>query len=250
VTAFGDIYAIDQRPPERIYGVVTGLVTNNQDPDKLGRVRVSFPWLSQGDESWWARIAAPMAGNQAGAFFLPEIDDEVLVAFEHGDVRYPYVIGVLWRQDFEPPADNADGKNALIVLRSRAGHEILLDDTQDEEQIVISGVGATVKVTLDAANKEITIEAEEKITVVASSSVTVEAPDVVIQATDGALSLQGATVEIISESALDITADGDVSITGSTVALSGDSDVEVGGGAISVAATGAVDIGGSEINLN
>ena len=86
----------------RILGVVTGVVTNNKDPDKLGRVKVRFPWLSDTDESWWARVASPMAGKDRGVFFLPEVDDEVLVAFEHGDPRFPYVIGALWNGSTPP----------------------------------------------------------------------------------------------------------------------------------------------------
>src|SRR2546426_9457473 len=81
---------------KKLYGVVAGIVTNNEDPDGLGRVKIRFPWLSEDNESWWARIAAPMAGKERGAYFLPEVDDEVLVAFEHGDVNFPYVLGALW----------------------------------------------------------------------------------------------------------------------------------------------------------
>ena len=77
----------------RLYGVVVGLVTNNQDPDKLGRVKVRFPWLGDSDESAWARLATPMAGKDRGLYFLPEVDDEVLVVFEHGDLRFPYILG-------------------------------------------------------------------------------------------------------------------------------------------------------------
>ena len=87
----------------RIYGVVVGVVTNNQDPEELGRVKVKFPWLSDADESDWARIATPMAGNEKGIYFLPEVDDEVLVVFEHGDLRFPYIIGALWNGQAPPP---------------------------------------------------------------------------------------------------------------------------------------------------
>jgi uncharacterized protein involved in type VI secretion and phage assembly len=115
----------------RVFGVVVGVVTNNQDPDKLGRVKVRFPWLSQDDESYWARIAVLMAGNNRGAWFLPEVDDEVLVAFEHGDVRMPYVLGALWNGVDAPPRDNSDGKNNQRVIRSRSGHELVFNDDSD-----------------------------------------------------------------------------------------------------------------------
>src|SRR5262249_55069754 len=107
---------------DRIYGVVVGVVTNNQDPDKLGRVKVKFPWLSADHESGWARIACPMAGNGRGFFFLPEVDDEVLIAFEHGRVEFPYVVGSLYNGKDKPPGDNGDGKNNLRSLKSRSGH--------------------------------------------------------------------------------------------------------------------------------
>src|SRR5262245_56550673 len=107
----------------KIYGLVVGIVTNNQDPDKLGRIKVKFPWLTDTDESCWARIGMLMAGKGRGSFFLPEVDDEVILAFEHGDVRFPYVIGALWNGKDTPRYDNADGKNNLRVFTSRSGHE-------------------------------------------------------------------------------------------------------------------------------
>ena len=83
--------------------VVVGRVVNNKDTEGLGRVKVKFEWLSDLNESAWARIAAPTAGKDRGIYFLPEIDDEVLVAFAHGDVRFPYVIGSLWNGVDVPP---------------------------------------------------------------------------------------------------------------------------------------------------
>ena len=80
----------------KIEGIVLGIVTNNQDELKQGRVKIKFPWLGEGDETYWARIATFMAGNEMGAFFLPEVGDEVIVAFDHGDINYPYVLGALW----------------------------------------------------------------------------------------------------------------------------------------------------------
>ncbi|MCM0593896.1 MAG: phage baseplate assembly protein V [Gloeotrichia echinulata DEX184] len=110
----------------RIFGVVIGIVTNNQDPEKFGRVKVKFPWLSDDDESYWARIATPMAGKQMGIYFLPEVNDEVLVIFEQGDVRFPYIIGSLWNGKDIPPLTNEDGKNNVRLIKSRSGHVIRL----------------------------------------------------------------------------------------------------------------------------
>jgi uncharacterized protein involved in type VI secretion and phage assembly len=84
-------------------GLTIGIVTNNKDPDGLGRVRVKFPALSDAEESWWARVVTPGGGSQAGLILMPQIDDEVLVGFEHGDLRRPYVLGGLWGPSARPP---------------------------------------------------------------------------------------------------------------------------------------------------
>ncbi len=132
----------------KIHGFVIGLVTNNQDPEDLGRVKVKFPWLSDEVESWWARVVQPMAGPDRGFFFIPEVDDEVLVGFEHGDVRFPYVLGSLYNgQDKPDPKgkSNVAGefagtskKNDLRTIVSRSGHTIAFDDKKGKEMIAIA----------------------------------------------------------------------------------------------------------------
>src|SRR5262245_10644139 len=86
-----------------IRGVAVGVVTQNRDPESLGRVKVKFPWRENPDESHWARIAAPMAGVNRGTWFLPEVGDEVLVAFEAQNVEHPYLLGALWNGQDNPP---------------------------------------------------------------------------------------------------------------------------------------------------
>lgn len=122
----------------RVFGVVVGVVTSVDDPDALARVKVRYPWLSDDAESPWARVVSPMAGAERGMVFRPEVDDEVLVVFEHGDVRFPYVLGAVWNGVGGPPAHRgADGANDIRMIRSRSGHEILFDDTDGSERIVI-----------------------------------------------------------------------------------------------------------------
>jgi len=152
----------------RIIGVVVGLVTNNKDPEGLGRVKVKFPWLSDADESDWARVAAPMAGNDRGAYFLPEVDDEVLVAFEHGDARSPYVVGALWNGKDTPPAKNDDGKNNLRLIKSRSGHTIKLNDEDGKETIEILDKSKQNSIVIDTSENTITITSEKDITLSAS----------------------------------------------------------------------------------
>lgn len=141
----------------KTYGVVVGIVTNNQDPDKMGRVKVKFPWLSDDQESWWARIATPMAGGSRGAYFLPEVNDEVLVAFEHGDMRFPYVVGALWNGKDSPPTTNDDGQNNIREIKSRSGHIIRLDDTSGNEKIEILDKTGSNSLTIASSDNSITL---------------------------------------------------------------------------------------------
>lgn len=149
----------------RIFGVVIGVVTNNQDPDGLGRVKVRFPWLSQDHESHWARMAVPMAGNDRGFYTLPELEDEVLVAFEHGNVERPYVLGALWNGKDLPPANNDDGENNIRVFKSRSGHVIRLDDTDGGEKIEIVNADGKESLVLDTAANTITLTADQDVVV-------------------------------------------------------------------------------------
>lgn len=108
-------------------GLAVGIVTQNQDPEGLGRVRVAFPWLDD-RESHWARLATPMAGKDRGLVLIPEVGDEVLVAFEREDLRFPFILGGLWNGVDTPPIANDDGNNDKRILKSRKGHWLLFDD--------------------------------------------------------------------------------------------------------------------------
>lgn len=142
------------RSPEqesKVYGVVVAIVKDIKDPQNLGRVKVDFPWLGEeadavsiesGEDrahSFWARIATLMAGNGRGTYFIPEVGDEVLVAFEHGDMDRPIVLGGLWNGDDAPPEEmDADGKNHLRSIRTRSGHILSFDDNSEEQKAKIT----------------------------------------------------------------------------------------------------------------
>ena len=127
-------YLIDKNnEDERYYGVTIGIVTNNKDEDGLGRIKVKFPLLSETDESYWARVLSPMAGKERGLYCLPEIEDEVLVAFENGMIDRPYILGGLWNGVDKPPESNKEGVNRRLI-KSYSGHTIVLDDTKDKEK--------------------------------------------------------------------------------------------------------------------
>jgi uncharacterized protein involved in type VI secretion and phage assembly len=122
-----------------MYGAVVGVVSSIDDPDKQGRVRVQFPWLKEDLESRWARLVSFMAGGDRGAVFRPEVGDEVLVLFEHGDLRFPYVLGGLWNgKDAMPSERGGDSGNDVRLIKSRSGHTIVFDDTSGGEKITVS----------------------------------------------------------------------------------------------------------------
>ncbi len=215
----------------RVYGLVVGLVTNNQDPEKMGRVRLRFPWLNETDESNWARVAAMMAGNDRGTWFLPEVEDEVLVAFEHGDVQFPYVIGSLWNGKDVPPRDNADGKNNERVIRSRSGHELifgdedgkekveiktkaghqlLLDDTSGSEKITITDKSGNNKIELDTAANSVALTGQTKISL--------KAQQIEITA-DTSLTLKGQQVEISADASMTVKSSSMLTVKGSLVKI-------------------------------
>ncbi|NJO40781.1 MAG: phage tail protein [Cyanobacteria bacterium CRU_2_1] len=182
----------------RIYGVVIGIVTNNQDKQNLGRVQVRFPWLDDQNTSNWARIASPMAGADRGIYFLPEIDDEVLVVFEQGDVRFPYVLGVLWNGKDKPPATNEDGKNNIRLIKSRSGHLIRLDDTNGAEKIEIIDKSGENQIVFDTSNNAIAITATQDITL--------SARNITLSAQQGTLKLEANSIELDASSTIQMQA--------------------------------------------
>lgn len=194
----------------RITGVAVGVVTNNQDPDGLGRVKVRFPWLSDADESQWARIAAPMAGKERGMYFLPEVDDEVLVAFEHGDPRFPYVIGALWNGKDAPPETNSDGKNNVRVIKSRSGHVIRLNDEDGKEMIEIIDKSEKNSIVFDTAKNTITITTEKDITLAApQGTIKLDAQKIEIKSS--------ADAKIEAGAGMDVKASATMTVKGATV---------------------------------
>lgn len=202
----------ETRSSGQITGVAVGIVTDNEDPEGLGRVKLRFPWRSTDDSTGWVRFVAPMAGEDRGTFFLPEVGDEVLVAFERGDIHYPYVIGALWNSDDVPPVEKADQLD-VRKLRSRTGHEIVFDDTDGAERVEIRTAGGhevllddgekrvTIKdsagqsVVLDAGGKSVTIEGATKLSLSAQSIELSGDVDVSI-ASNGQLSLEGAIIKL------------------------------------------------------
>src|SRR3954468_16930122 len=139
----------------RVYEPVIGVVTDNKDPSKLGRVKLKIPILSDQDSTFWCPIIMLGAGKNRGWVYIPEKDDEVLVMFEHGDVNRPLVVGALWGGKDKPPDKNPGG-NPRRMIKSRGGSKITFDD--EKEQLIIEDGTGKGKITFDAKANKMTIE--------------------------------------------------------------------------------------------
>ena len=207
-----------EQSPYRVTGAVIGIVTNNKDPEGMGRVKVRFPWLSNSDESAWARVAAPMAGNERGFYFLPEINDEVLVIFEHGDMRLPYVLGALWNGKEKPPAKNDDGNNDVRLIKSRSGHTIKLMDKAGQEKIEIVDKSGNNKLVIDTATNTISLTTDKDIKLsAAKGQITLAAQTIVIEAQSKLEIKSSGTASIEAQATADVKSSGPMNIKGAVV---------------------------------
>ncbi len=157
-----------------VQGLVTGLVTAVDDKEGEGRIKVSYRWLDDEHQTDWVRIAAPMAGPGRGAFFMPEVEDEVLLGFEHGDVRHPYVLGFLWNGVDAPPADHV----RLRRFRSVNGHQISFIDSTP------AGGSKGALVVEDAHGNVVTLS-NGKVVVKSVGVLQLEAPTIILQGPGG-----------------------------------------------------------------
>jgi uncharacterized protein involved in type VI secretion and phage assembly len=189
---------LDVRTPKgfggRWYGAFPALVSDIKDPDGQGRVKITLPWSADtgsGSYETWARLATFMGGNNRGSWFIPDVNDEVLVVFEGGDPRRPIVIGGMWNGSDSPPESmDGAGNNYKKVLRSRNGVKITLDDQDGQEKLILETPGGQ-KITMkdgpgaveivDSNGNSIKLETSG-ITVTAAAKVTVNASQVAVSA--------------------------------------------------------------------
>lgn len=176
------------------YGVAPATVIDIKDPDGQGRIQITLPWCPDangGRYEAWARMATLFAGNDRGSWFIPDVGDEVLVAFEHGDPARPYVIGGLWNgSDSAPDSMDGAGKNNRKLIKSRQGIKITLDDSDGQVQLSLETPGGQ-KVVLkdtpptidieDASGNSVKLE-PAGITITAAAKVTVNAGQVAVSA--------------------------------------------------------------------
>lgn len=208
----------------KLYGVVTAVVESVDDPDKEGRVTLRFPWLDDSTVTDWVRVSQIYAGNGYGSIFVPEKKDEVIVAFVHGEMAEPIVIGGLYNGKDKPATyhDSKANKDQKLI-RTKAGHQLLFDDGKQSREVEIKTAGGHIA-ELDDQNKllrlktsggheilcddnkrsikvtssvgaSIEIDGAGKVTIKGTSEVSVEAPKVAINGT-GSVSISGGQISI------------------------------------------------------
>lgn len=235
----------------RIHDVVIGIVTNNKDPDGLGRVKVKLPWMPDGDtiESDWARIATPMAGPRMGMMILPEVNDEVLVAFEHGDTARAYVVGALWNGKDKPPlaTDVAvkTGKIVQRILKTRTGHQVLFDDSDDKASITIIDKTGVNKLFFNSMTGDVELKSKANMTIDVGGNLTMSAKgNIDIKATGNLSAKANGNGAIESNGPMSVK-------TNASLGLQAAASAELkANGMLSVSSSGMTEVKGSLVKIN
>ena len=209
----------------RIYGVVTGLVTDNKDPEDNGRVKVKFPWLDPDAVSYWARVARPSAGKDYGFIWIPEVDEEVVVAFEHGDLNFPLIVGSLWNGKDKMPGKlvsgaSDNGKITRHAIVSPGGHEVVFYDKSDDAGIQITTKDKKYRIVLGSSEKKMVIFAEGDMRIESKGKIEMKSTKDFSIAAEGAIKIEGKqSLDIKAQSGLNIQAQGQVAIKGAKVGV-------------------------------
>lgn len=242
-----DLLGSNQVPhgPWDPHALVIGVVTNIEDPERPSRVKVRFPTFSDEFESAWARVLMPGAGPDRGLQILPEINDEVVVGFEHGDARRPLVLGGVWSKQLAPPLANdvavKSGAVATRTWKTRAGHSITINDAEAElsDSIVIDL--ADGKGTFTLGSEEVTLETPVDVTVTTEKNATLKA--------DGDIAIEGQNVTIEAKASLklkgvDVSASGETSakVEAPSIDVKGSAKVGIDGGGLAEVKGGLVKI--------
>jgi len=231
-------------------GLVTGIVTNNKDPDKLGRVKVKFPTLSDELESNWARLVSVGAGPERGWQIIPEINDEVIVGFEHGDLRRPYVLGSVWNKDTKMPVENTeavvDGKVVKWSIQSRLAHKIVFDDGSSDSTRGMTLVTGDGKTTLELQHGGIKLTTKDQPIEIGNGKAKI------VLAANGDITIEGENVTVTAKQKLSEKGGTGVEVKADTnVAIEGQSGVEVKSNApVKVTSAAILELKGSLTKIN
>lgn len=272
------------RPRTTINGPVIGIVTNINDPEKKGRIKVKFPWLSDTDESHWARLATPLTGKARGFNFLPEVNDEVLVDFVQGDINHPYIIGGLWNGLDEPPvppslpggrdaeiliggakvknrlmkstkgnmlifndSDNAPG----VFLVGSSGAYVMVDDENGKEKIALTDKTKQDRIEIRSQDQSIWIEAQGPIHIKAQGNISIETQgNLEAKATGNATIEAQGNLTAKANGNASVEASANLTLKGANVSIEAMGQLNVKGGIVNVTSSGPAAIKGTPLALN
>ncbi|MCW5518547.1 hypothetical protein J1N09_01760 [Aureitalea sp. L0-47] len=227
-----------------------GTVTDNADPQALGRVKVQLPWMKQaGLETPWIRVVAPMGGKEQGMYFIPEVGDEVMVDFEGGNAEAPYVIGALYNSESAPSGDWQDSKkNDFKVIKTRGGHILTFDDTDGKESITLEDKKGN-KIFMDTADGSITITAikdlninAENINLKASKDINIDSTAKTILKSMEHLNDAKTKITLKSKASLDVSS--------AQVGIKGQATAKLEAPMVDVSGQAMTNIKGGMVNLN
>jgi phage protein D/phage baseplate assembly protein gpV len=218
-------------------GVVIGIVTNNKDPEaNQGHIKVKYPWLADDQEAFWARLVAPGAGKDRGILFTPEVNDEVLIAFEHGDFNRPYVIGGLYNgKDAPPLAPDAAVKGGAVTqrqIKTRTGHTVTFYDQEGgQEYIEIKDAKGNTQIKFDTQNKKITMQSTDKVEILSTGDMTLKSQsgNITIEASAGKVDIKGNQLDAQGMAGAKLRSNASTEIEGLNTTVKGQTAAEVSG---------------------
>lgn len=228
-------------------GVCPAVVTNINDPDKLGRVKVKLLNLDLPDyETDFIRVVTPMSGSGWGMLFFPNVGDEVLVGFCGGDISRAYVLGSLWNKNFKMPVEIKED-NPIRMIQTKAGHKLLFDDTDGKEGVTVQTKGELL-VKLDDGKNSITIQDKGGKNIVKIDSAN---GTIAIQA-EKKVSISAGSTKINMESggSLLVSSDSSAKIKSSKITVNGDNTEVKGGSSLKLSSGGQTSIKGAAVKIN
>lgn len=222
-TSAQNVAEVKKKP---VLGLHVARVVQNDDPESLGRIKVSYPWLDS-EKTIWVRLMVPHAGKDRGWYVLPELEDEVLIGYEYGDTDHPVVLGCLYNKENAPMQEAISPENDVKMLRTRSGNQIIFRDKDGEEQIVISQKDDKNQIVLDLSGPSISIK------------------------TDGDVSIKGANISVEADDGITLKAGGDLKLQGTNVEMKADANIKSEAGANNdIKGNAQVNVQGGMINLN
>jgi uncharacterized protein involved in type VI secretion and phage assembly len=203
--------------------VQNAVVTDNNDPDKLGRVKVHFDWQEEGQNTPWIRMVNPHSGSSRGFYFVPEIGDEVVVGFEHNHPQKPYVMGTMYGGNHSPEENWVTNSNDIKKIRTKSGHTLEFNDSSGSETLVIyNGSGSSA----DSNSNKITLAlSPNKITIESQGDIELKATNIKLDAQNN-LDIHGTGVSV--------KADGQFKAEGATAEIDGTGQVKIQGGIVQI----------------